>query len=108
MNMYKGVSKTHYNQEFDATNLMRCWDECMRKSSYVNRRNKVQLFNKENYWKKRGLAIIPLKFTVGFVEKMYHQVCVSIFKCVSSSFLAYGKRLQGFLAGMERTHGLFS
>ncbi|XP_077304769.1 aldehyde oxidase 1-like [Lithobates pipiens] len=73
VNMYKGISKTHYNQEFDATNLMRCWDECMRKSSYVNRRNNVQIFNKENYWKKKGLAIIPLKFTVGFVEKMYHQ-----------------------------------
>ncbi|XP_040213129.1 aldehyde oxidase 1-like [Rana temporaria] len=73
VNMYKGISKTHYNQEFDAANLMRCWDECMKKSAYVNRRNEVQRFNKENYWKKRGLAIIPLKFTVGFVEKMYHQ-----------------------------------
>lgn len=73
VNMYKGMSKTHYKQEFDATNLMRCWDECMQKSSYVNRRSEVQKFNKENYWKKRGLACVPLKFTVGFVEKMYHQ-----------------------------------
>ncbi|XP_063789020.1 aldehyde oxidase 1-like isoform X2 [Pseudophryne corroboree] len=72
-NMYQGIGRTHYNQEFDATNLTRCWKECMEKSSYVGRRVQIQKFNKENYWKKRGIAIIPLKFTVGFVEKMYHQ-----------------------------------
>ncbi|KAM5153273.1 aldehyde oxidase 1-like [Mantella aurantiaca] len=73
MNMYKGICKTHYKQEFDSTNLKRCWDECMLKSSYVSRRTDIQKTNKEIYWKKRGLAIVPLKFTVGFVEKMFHQ-----------------------------------
>ncbi|CAJ0965297.1 unnamed protein product [Ranitomeya imitator] len=73
-NMYKGIGQTHYKQEFDSTNLMRCWNECLHKSSYAKRRNEIQKFNKENYWKKKGIAIIPLKFTVGFVEKMFHQV----------------------------------
>lgn len=79
VNMYKGISRTHYKQEFDSTNLMRCWDECMKKSSYVSRRADVQTTNKKNYWKKRGIAMVPLKFTVGFVEKTYHQVGVCMF-----------------------------
>ncbi|KAE8580253.1 hypothetical protein XENTR_v10024373 [Xenopus tropicalis] len=77
-NMYTGIGKTHYNQEFDSTNLMRCWNECMQKSSYQSRRDAIQEFNKENYWKKKGIAIIPLKFTVGFVEKTYHQAAALV------------------------------
>ncbi|XP_053327928.1 aldehyde oxidase [Spea bombifrons] len=77
-NMYKGIAKTHYNQEFDATNLMRCWVECMQKSSYCDRRAAIQDFNKQNYWKKKGISIIPLKFTVGFVEKSYHQAAALV------------------------------
>ncbi|XP_071977273.1 aldehyde oxidase 1-like isoform X2 [Engystomops pustulosus] len=73
-NMYKDIGRTHYKQEFDATNLTRCWNECMEKSSYTKRRTDIQTFNKENYWKKKGIAIVPLKFTVGYVEKMYHQI----------------------------------
>lgn len=72
-NMYKGIGRTHYKQEFDSTNLMRCWNECLEKSSFTKRRTEIQKFNKDNYWKKKGIAIIPLKFTVGFVEKLYHQ-----------------------------------
>ncbi|XP_069839454.1 aldehyde oxidase 1-like isoform X2 [Dendropsophus ebraccatus] len=72
-NMYKDIGQTHYKQEFDSTNLMRCWNECMVKSSYAKKRTQIQKFNKENYWKKKGIAIIPLKFTVGFVEKLFHQ-----------------------------------
>ncbi|XP_075036208.1 aldehyde oxidase 1-like [Mixophyes fleayi] len=77
-NMYRDIGQTHYMQEFDSTNLMRCWKECMEKSSYINRRVQTQTFNKENYWKKRGIAIIPLKFTVGFVEKLFHQAAALV------------------------------
>ncbi|MEE6490031.1 hypothetical protein FKM82_015768 [Ascaphus truei] len=77
-NMYKGIGRTHYNQEFDSTNLMRCWDECMEKSSYLCRRADIQVFNKKNYWKKKGISMIPLKFTVGYVEKAYHQAAALV------------------------------
>ncbi|KAM3916930.1 aldehyde oxidase 1-like [Leptodactylus fuscus] len=77
-NMYKDIARTHYKQEFDATNLRRCWNECLEKSSYIKRRNEIQTFNKDNYWQKKGIAMIPLKFTVGFVEKMYHQAAALV------------------------------
>ncbi|KAM9305619.1 aldehyde oxidase 1-like [Gastrophryne carolinensis] len=78
INMYKGISRTHYKQEFDSANLMRCWNECMEKSSYIQRRIEVQTFNNANYWKKKGLALIPLKFTVGYVEKLFHQAAALV------------------------------
>ncbi|XP_068101234.1 aldehyde oxidase 1-like isoform X2 [Hyperolius riggenbachi] len=78
INMYNGISTTHYKQEFDASNLTRCWNECTEKSLYIKRRAEAQTFNQQNYWKKRGLAIIPLKFTVGFVEKIFHQAAALV------------------------------
>lgn len=73
-NMYKTVDKTIYKQAFNPENLIRCWDECLDKSSFDSRRKQVEAFNKKNYWKKRGLAIIPMKFSVGFGATSYHQV----------------------------------
>ena len=66
MNMYKEIDQTPYKQEIDATNLTQCWKECMATSSYSLRKVAVEKFNSENYWKKKGLAMVPLKFPVGF------------------------------------------
>uniref|UniRef100_A0A9L0J346 aldehyde oxidase n=1 Tax=Equus asinus TaxID=9793 RepID=A0A9L0J346_EQUAS len=66
MNMYKEIDQTPYKQEIDATNLIQCWKECMAMSSYSLRKVAVEKFNSENYWKKKGLAMVPLKFPVGF------------------------------------------
>ena len=48
-----------------AKNLIQCWKECMATSSYTLRKAAVEKFNSENYWKKKGLAMVPLKFPVG-------------------------------------------
>lgn len=73
-NMYKTADKTIYKQVFNPENLIRCWNECLDKSSFQSRRMQVEEFNKKNYWKKRGIAIIPMKFSVGFAATSYHQV----------------------------------
>nr|XP_021510777.1 aldehyde oxidase [Meriones unguiculatus] len=65
INMYKQIDITHYKQELSAKPLAECWRECMAKSSYSLRKTAVERFNAENSWKKRGLAMIPLKFPVG-------------------------------------------
>ncbi|MEJ1271923.1 xanthine dehydrogenase [Cricetulus griseus] len=73
-NMYKTVDKTIYKQAFSPEPLIRCWTECLDKSSFHIRRTQVEEFNRKNYWKKRGIAIIPMKFSVGFAATSYHQV----------------------------------
>ncbi|KAH1185126.1 hypothetical protein KIL84_013067 [Mauremys mutica] len=77
-NMYKGVNLTPFKEELDATNLVKCWKECMEKSEYYSRKTAVEEFNKQNYWKKKGIAIIPMKFSVGFSATKYHQAAALV------------------------------
>ncbi|XP_017506713.3 aldehyde oxidase 2 [Manis javanica] len=77
-NMYKTADKTIYKQVFNPENLIRCWNECLDKSSFQSRRMQVEEFNKKNYWKKRGIAIIPIKFSVGFAATSYHQAAALV------------------------------
>jgi aldehyde oxidase len=72
--MYKTIDKTIYKQAFSPEPLIRCWNECLDKSSFHSRRMQVEEFNKKNYWKKKGIAIVPMKFSVGFAATSYHQV----------------------------------
>uniref|UniRef100_A0A8C8ZZL5 aldehyde oxidase n=1 Tax=Prolemur simus TaxID=1328070 RepID=A0A8C8ZZL5_PROSS len=77
-NMYKTVDKTIYKQAFSPETLIRCWNECLDKSSFHSRRIQVEEFNKKNYWKKKGIAIIPMKFSVGFAATSYHQAAALV------------------------------
>lgn len=62
INMYKRISKTAYNQTFNPEPLRRCWKECLEKSSFHARKLDAEEYNKKNYWKKRGLAVVPIKY----------------------------------------------
>nr|XP_045004300.1 aldehyde oxidase 2 [Jaculus jaculus] len=77
-NMYKTVDKTIYKQAFSPEALIKCWNECLDKSSFRSRRMHVEEFNKRNYWKKRGIAIVPMKFSVGFAATSYHQAAALV------------------------------
>ncbi|KAM6178134.1 aldehyde oxidase 2 [Rhynchocyon petersi] len=77
-NMYKMVDKTIYKQAFNPETLIRCWNECLVKSSFHSRRLQVEEFNKKNYWKKKGIAIVPMKFSVGFAATSYHQAAALV------------------------------
>ncbi|KAB1279006.1 Aldehyde oxidase 1 [Camelus dromedarius] len=74
INMYKEIDETPYKQEINAKNLIQCWKECMAMSSYALRRAAVEKFNLENYWKKKGLAMVPVKFPVGLGSTAAGQV----------------------------------
>ena len=42
--------------------LIKCWDECLEQSNYFQVRKEVEKFNSENKYRKRGVAIVPMKF----------------------------------------------
>ncbi|XP_061899697.1 aldehyde oxidase 1-like isoform X1 [Entelurus aequoreus] len=73
INMYRGPSLTHYKMEFSPENLLRCWDKCKVKSDYNGRCDAVDKFNQQNRWKKRGIAITPIKYGIGFAEGFMNQ-----------------------------------
>ncbi|XP_006812474.1 xanthine dehydrogenase/oxidase-like [Saccoglossus kowalevskii] len=66
INLYKVGDTDHFYQDMpDVMNLKRCWDECLVKSDFHKRRQETDQFNRENRWKKRGLAIVPIKRMTG-------------------------------------------
>ncbi|XP_010615879.1 aldehyde oxidase 1-like isoform X1 [Fukomys damarensis] len=65
VNMYQGTEQTPYGQEINTEGLARCWQECKAKASFALRRAAVDKFNSGSPWKKKGLAMVPLKFPVG-------------------------------------------
>ncbi|EFA78511.1 xanthine dehydrogenase [Heterostelium album PN500] len=73
LNFYKEGEFTHYLQEVKNCQLQRIWDETLQKSDYFNRLAKVEEFNRNNKWKKRGIAIIPTKFGMSFTVKTLNQ-----------------------------------
>ncbi|MEE6490026.1 hypothetical protein FKM82_015765 [Ascaphus truei] len=78
INLHKGIGQTHYKQELDARNLEKCWNKCMEKSSFKSRRAAIDDFNKQTYWKKKGLAIIPMKFPIGSLVKYFGQAAALV------------------------------
>ncbi|XP_062972241.1 aldehyde oxidase-like [Elgaria multicarinata webbii] len=87
LNMYKENERTPYKQELKPENLLQCWKECMAKSAYHTRRPIVDEFNKQNYWKKKGLAIIPMKFPVGFGTRFLGQAAALVHLYTDGSVL---------------------
>ncbi|XP_049743723.1 aldehyde oxidase [Elephas maximus indicus] len=87
INMYKEIDQTPYKQEIDAKNLIQCWRECMAMSSYPLRKAAVEKFNTENYWKKKGLAMVPLKFPVGLCSRAAGQAAALVHIYLDGSVL---------------------
>uniref|UniRef100_A0A8C8BMN7 Aldehyde oxidase 1 n=1 Tax=Otus sunia TaxID=257818 RepID=A0A8C8BMN7_9STRI len=78
INMYKENEQTHFKQKLDPQNLIRCWNECMEKSAYYSRKTAVNEFNKQNYWKKKGIAIVPMKFPFGLGTRYLSQAAALV------------------------------
>ncbi|KAM3585325.1 uncharacterized protein V6R79_014495 [Siganus canaliculatus] len=73
LNLYMEGEWTPYNQRLDQITLDRCWDECLSRGGYEERRAAVDLYNRQNRWTKRGLAIIPTKFGISFTAFFLNQ-----------------------------------
>ncbi|GAA6224228.1 aldehyde oxidase [Lates japonicus] len=78
INMYKGLSVTHYKFEFSPENMLRCWEECKVKSDYSARRRAIDQFNQQSRWKKRGMSLIPIKYGIAFAESFLNQAAALV------------------------------
>ncbi|XP_071832643.1 xanthine dehydrogenase/oxidase-like isoform X2 [Apostichopus japonicus] len=84
LNFYKEGDATHHSQVLHGVTLSRCWEQCLTQSNLATRRISVDNFNKDNRWKKRGLAIVPVKYGIAYIGlvKFMNQggACVHIYK----------------------------
>ena len=75
LNFYKPGDCTHYGQPIEANHTQACWDQCLQQSGGLEqRRAAVDLFNAENRFRKRGLAVTPVTFGIAYTEKFLNQV----------------------------------
>ena len=77
--MSKDGDKVHYcNNLITGSMLPDCWKECLKISKYMDERESIEQFNKNsNSTRKRGISIMPMKFSVTFGVKFLHQVRVT-------------------------------
>ncbi|MCK9202913.1 MAG: xanthine dehydrogenase molybdopterin binding subunit [Bacteroidales bacterium] len=74
-NFYQ-VSKhnvTPYGETVVGNHLFRLWDRLINRSGYYERRKEINLFNKENEFYKKGLALTPVKFGISFTTAFLNQ-----------------------------------
>ncbi|XP_051780208.1 xanthine dehydrogenase/oxidase isoform X1 [Erpetoichthys calabaricus] len=71
--MCKEGDITPFNQILNDLTIERCWEECLKNSQYYCLRDQVNEFNRQHRWKKRGLAIIPVKFGISFTVTFLNQ-----------------------------------
>ncbi|XP_013367307.1 PREDICTED: aldehyde oxidase 2 isoform X1 [Chinchilla lanigera] len=86
-NMYKTVDKTIYKQAFSPEPLRQCWAECLERADLPGRRARADAFNQQNPWRKRGVAAVPMKFSVGFAATSYHQAAALVHVYTDGSVL---------------------
>ncbi|MCJ1314488.1 hypothetical protein MMC25_008170 [Agyrium rufum] len=73
INFYKPNQETHFNQELRDWHVPLMYKQVLGDSDYFTRKEKVEAFNKEHKWKKRGMAIVPTKFGISFTALWLNQ-----------------------------------
>ena len=74
-NLYREApfNKTHFGQEVILNRLPLIFSTLLKDSDYDNRVEKVKEFNKNNHYKKRGIATTPVKFGISFTSAFLNQ-----------------------------------
>ncbi|RIB14474.1 xanthine dehydrogenase [Gigaspora rosea] len=72
-NLYVEGQKTHYNQTLENWCLPSVYQQVKEASEFEKRKKLAEEFNSNNKWRKRGLALIPLKFGVSYHVLYFNQ-----------------------------------
>jgi xanthine dehydrogenase large subunit len=75
-NFYHGTgetSTTHYGQDIVHNRIALVWTEAKEKSRFSDRQAEIAQFNQTSAYKKRGIAITPVKFGISFNKTEYNQ-----------------------------------
>ncbi|PSB42595.1 xanthine dehydrogenase molybdopterin binding subunit [Chroococcidiopsis sp. CCNUC1] len=75
-NFYHGegeTNTTHYDQEIFDNRITKVWQQVKDSSNFTARREAIAQYNQASTYKKRGLAITPVKFGISFNKTQYNQ-----------------------------------
>ncbi|XP_046575147.1 xanthine dehydrogenase/oxidase-like [Haliotis rubra] len=100
MNMLREGDVMVTTMLLDNCTLSRCWRQCLEESQYEVRNTRAKEFNRHNRWKKRGFAMVPYRFGVGFKDRFLCKAGALVHVYVDGSVLL----TQG---GTEMGQGLY-
>ncbi len=75
-NFYHGsgaTNTTHYDQELYDNRLPQVWHQAKANANFAARQAAIAEFNRTSPYKKRGIAITPVKFGISFNKTEYNQ-----------------------------------
>jgi xanthine dehydrogenase molybdopterin binding subunit/xanthine dehydrogenase small subunit len=75
-NLYRGSGKsntTHYGQEIGDNRIPAIWHELKQRSEFAKRREKIAAWNQKHPYRKRGIAMTPVKFGISFTVTHLNQ-----------------------------------
>jgi xanthine dehydrogenase/oxidase len=73
MNMYQKGQITPFGQVMTECICEETWDHILATSDFLNRKNAVAEFNAKNRWRKRGIAVSPVRFGMSFTATFMNQ-----------------------------------
>ena len=83
---------TPYGEALKDCDIRGLWRLMMKKSDFVAREKSIREFNARHRWKKRGIAMIPLKYGVAYARRMLNQgrSIVNVYHADGSLMLMHG------------------
>ncbi|XP_053408870.1 xanthine dehydrogenase/oxidase-like isoform X2 [Mercenaria mercenaria] len=73
VNLYKEGDTTPHGLKLENCTVRQLWEQCKEQSKYEQRMKDVKAFNRENKWRKKGIAMTTEKFGVGFPPVFLNQ-----------------------------------
>ncbi|MFL5345068.1 MAG: molybdopterin cofactor-binding domain-containing protein [Hyalangium sp.] len=101
-NLYQRGDVTPFGQALSYCYMREVWAYLKKQCDYKTKRQEVDDFNKQNKWRKRGLAMMPVKYGSGYNLVMLEQAAavVSVFQADGSIVIHQG--------GVEMGQGLLT
>jgi xanthine dehydrogenase molybdopterin binding subunit len=73
INSYKSGQITPYGQEVQEADTEMILERLRKRSNYDTLKKEIEEFNRNNTYRKRGLAVVPVKFGISFTNPVLNQ-----------------------------------
>lgn len=100
-NFYGEGDATHFGQPLVLCRVRACWDEVVASAGVAERREAAKAFNALNRYRKRGIAVTPVKFGISFTTTFLNQGGALVHIYTDGSVLVT-------IGGVEMGQGLFT
>eukprot|EP01059_Diplonema_ambulator_P031331 TRINITY_DN5709_c0_g2_i2.p1 TRINITY_DN5709_c0_g2~~TRINITY_DN5709_c0_g2_i2.p1 ORF type:complete len:1388 (+),score=511.65 TRINITY_DN5709_c0_g2_i2:44-4165(+) len=103
-NFYKKGDVTPYGFPLNNWNIDQLWDNTKQSAGWQDMVSQVNTFNQSNKWVKKGLALVPTKFAVGYSTPNAFDVEVAVNSDGSVSVMSGGTEIgQGLTTKVTQT-----